>query len=88
MLESYPKSHSQQELKQQSYPVSRNIVLLSMTWSFPLFCFVEASRRVHGGGRGLYLWEGLGTQKTQKKAELNEAEWVTGSQLLEAGWRL
>lgn len=40
------------------------------------------------GGGGLYLWEGLGTQKTQKKAELNEAEWVTGSQLLEAGWRL
>ena len=33
-------------MKQESHPVSRNIIVLSLTLSFCLFLFIEASRRV------------------------------------------
>lgn len=86
MLESYPKSHSQQELKQQSYPVSRNIVLLSMTWSFPLFCFVEASRRVHGGGGASIFGRGLELKRPRKRQNwMRQSGWQEASCLRLAG---
>lgn len=41
-----PPKVTQPVTKQEPYPVSRNITVLSLTWSFCLFLFTEASGRV------------------------------------------
>lgn len=77
-------SHSQGWLKQESYPVARNTVVLSLIWSFSLFLLVEASRRVCS--EAPIFGRGSSNSKDPEKAGIAGGRVVRGSQHLEAGW--